>query len=312
MTRHLCSDADLSAADYLRVLDLAQQVKRHPELYRDALRGRSIAVIFSKQSTRTRVSFEVGIHQLGAQPLVLTAGGSTGMQMGRGESTHDTAKVMSRFVDAIVIRTFAQQEVDDLARYGTVPVVNALTDAYHPCQALADMQTLRERFGDTRGLKLVYVGAGNNVAHSLMLAGPRAGVDVVVASPESVPPDARILKRAQADAKAAGTQVSVEKDPLKAVKNAHAVYTDTWVSMGQDAEAEALRKKLQRYQVNPALMDRARPDAIFLHCLPAHRGEEVVDEVMDGRWSAVFDQAENRLHAQKALLLLLLGAASWS
>jgi len=312
MTRHLRSDVDLNPQEYLRVLDLAQMLKRHPEHYRTKLNGRSIAVIFSKQSTRTRVSFEVGIYQMGGQPLILTSSGSTGMQMGRGESTSDTAKVMARYVDAIAIRTFGQNEVDDLAKYGGIPIINALTDMYHPCQALADTLTLRERFGDTHGLKLVYVGAGNNVAHSLMLAGPRAGYDVVVACPKEVPPNPKVLKRAQDDAKKFKTHVRVERDVHKAVKGAHAIYTDTWVSMGQDSEADELRQKLQSYQVTAALMEEARPNAIFLHCLPAHRGEEVLDEVMDGRWSAVFDQAENRLHVQKALLLLLLGIESWS
>ncbi len=309
MTRHLTSLMDFSAADTLRVLELADDVKKNPSRYATGLAGKSVAMIFAKQSTRTRISFEVGIYQLGGQALALSTGGGTGMQMGRGETIHDTAKVLSRYVHAIVIRTFAQEEVEGLAEHGSVPVINALTDAFHPCQALADLQTIRERFGKTKGLKLTYVGAGNNVAHSLMLAGPRAGMDVVVACPPTLRPKQSVLDRARSDASAAGTRVAVETELEKAVAGADIVYTDTWVSMGEEAEAKALRKTLSAYSVTPAVMEATGKDhAIFLHCLPAHRGEEVVDEVMDGKWSAVFDQAENRLHAQKALLLLLLGA----
>ena len=268
-------------------------------------------MIFAKQSTRTRISFEVGIHQLGAQPLALSTGGGTGMQMGRGESIHDTAQVLSRYVDAIVIRTFAQAQIDGLAEHGRVPVINALTDRYHPCQALADLLTIREHFGDTRGRRLAWVGAGNNVAHSLMLAGPRAGMDIVCCCPESLPPNAFVLDRARADAAAVGTRIELVADP-GAVAGCDVVYSDTWVSMGEEAEAERLLRELAPYRVDEALMATAGEQAIFLHCLPAHRGEEVTDAVMDGPQSRVFDQAENRLHAQKALLLLLLGARAWA
>jgi ornithine carbamoyltransferase len=240
------------------------------------------------------------------------------MQMGRGETVSDTARVLSRYVDAIVIRTYGQAQVDELAEAATVPVVNALTDAFHPCQALADAQTLRERFGPERfgrgassRVRLVYVGAGNNVAHSLMLAGPRVGFDVTVACPPELEPEAAVVARAQADAAAEGTSVVVEHDPERAAAGATALYTDTWVSMGQDAQADELREKLEGYRVTKALMERAAQDAVFMHCLPAHRGEEVTAEVMDGPASVVFDEAENRLHAQKALLLLLLGAERW-
>jgi ornithine carbamoyltransferase len=312
MTRHLRSLMDLTTAETSRVLDLAAEVKAAPHGHANALAGKSIAMIFAKQSTRTRISFEVGIHQLGGQALALSSGGKAGMQMGRGETVHDTAKVLSRYVHAIVIRTFGQEEVDGLAEHGSVPVVNALTDLYHPCQALADLLTIRERLGTTKGKKLVYIGAGNNVAHSLMLAGPRAGMDVVVSCPDTLRPKQLVLDRARADATEAGTRVAVEVDVQRAVADADVIYTDTWVSMGEEEEAAALRKTLEAYQVNPALMEATgKPDAMFLHCLPAHRGEEVVDEVMDGKWSAVFDQAENRLHAQKAMLLLLMGAASF-
>jgi ornithine carbamoyltransferase len=302
---------DVDAAELARILQLAAEVKTFPESYRTKLAGKAVAMIFSKPSTRTRVSFEVGILQLGGHGMFLSAGGATGMQVNRGETNYDTAKVLSRYVDGIVIRTFAQKQVEELAEHGTVPVVNALTDMYHPCQALADVLTMKERFGELGGRKLVFVGPGNNVAHSLMLAGPRAGFDVCCACPEDLPPDAQVTQRAQADAEAAGTKVTIEHDAMAAVKGAHVIYTDTWVSMGQEGEAEAL-KKIAAYQVTAALMNAAAEDAVFMHCLPAHRDEEVTTAVMDGSRSIVFDQAENRLHAQKALLLLLMEAEPWS
>ncbi len=313
--RHLRSLMDLAPAEVERVVTLAAALKREPARWSRALAGTSVALIFAKQSTRTRISFEVGCFQLGAQPLVLDLSHATGMQMGRGETAADTARVLSRYVQAIVIRTFGQEQVEELAREASIPVVNALTDRFHPCQALADVQTLRERFAAdrfgrsaSRRLQLTYVGAGNNVAHSLLLAGPRAGFDVVLACPEGLDPEPEVLARAEADAKSAGTRVGVERDPARAVQGASAVYTDTWVSMGQDAQADDLRERLYGYTVDDALLARAEPDVVFLHCLPAHRGEEVSASVLDGPRSAVLDQAENRLHAQKALLLLLLGA----
>jgi ornithine carbamoyltransferase len=312
MARHLRSLSDLSAPDLERLVTLAQSVKQSPGDYREALKHKSVALMFSKPSTRTRVSFEVGVGQLGAQALYLTAGGTLGLQLGRGESHHDTAKVLSRYVDALVVRTFAQDHVDQLALHGSIPVVNALTDAYHPCQALADVLTMREHFGELKGRKLVFVGPGNNVTHSLMLAGPRAGFDVVCACPDDLPPDPAVLARAQDDAATAGTSVSLSADAMEAVKGASVIYADTWVSMGQEDEAEALKRKLAAYQVDARLMGAAAKDAVFLHCLPAHRGEEVTEAVIDGGQSLVFDQAENRLHAQKALLLLLLEAEPWS
>jgi ornithine carbamoyltransferase len=316
--RHLRSLFDLTPAETMRVVSLAAEVKRDPSRFRAALAGKSVALVFAKRSTRTRVSFEVGASQLGAHAVVLDLSDGSGMQMGRGETVSDTARVLSRYVDAIVIRTYGQAQVDELAEAATVPVVNALTDAFHPCQALADAQTLRERFGPERfgrgassRVRLVYVGAGNNVAHSLMLAGPRVGFDVTVACPPELEPEAAVVARAQADAAAEGTSVVVEHDPERAAAGATALYTDTWVSMGQDAQADELREKLEGYRVTKALMERAAQDAVFMHCLPAHRGEEVTAEVMDGPASVVFDEAENRLHAQKALLLLLLGAERW-
>jgi ornithine carbamoyltransferase len=303
---------DLSPADVDRVMALGARVKEHPERARTALLGRSVALIFAKPSTRTRVSFEVAIAGVGAQPVVLTTSGGTGMQMGRGETVADTARVLSRYVDAIVIRTFAQSDVDELAEHGTIPVVNALTDMFHPCQALADRLTIDEHLQTSRGKKLVYVGAGNNVCHSLLLLGPRSGMDVVACCPVTRPPNAHVALRARSDAEKAGTKIGLETDVMTAVKNAHVVYTDTWVSMGEEKEADTLRQQLCGYSVTREVMGTAEPDAIFMHCLPAHRGDEVSADVMDGRWSVAFDQAENRLHVQKALLLLLLGAEPWS
>jgi ornithine carbamoyltransferase len=303
---------DVTAAEMERIISLSAAVKRDRDAYRDKLAGKSVAMIFSKPSTRTRVSFEVGIRELGAHPMFLSAGGATGLQVNRGETNHDTAKVLSRYVHAIVIRTFAHKQVDELAEHGSIPIINALTDAYHPCQALADVLTMKERFGDVKGKKLVFVGPGNNVTSSLMLAGPRAGFDVVCACPASLPPHPVALARAQTDAEQAGTKVTVEHDARKAVAGAHVIYTDTWVSMGQEDEAEDLKRRLADYQVTPEMMNGAASDAVFMHCLPAHRGEEVKTAVIDGPQSIIFDQAENRLHTQKALLLLLLEAETWS
>ncbi|MBW2523341.1 MAG: ornithine carbamoyltransferase [Deltaproteobacteria bacterium] len=311
MIRHLRSLCDLDKPEMKRLIDLAIDVKANPDAYRDKLSGKSIATIYAKPSTRTRVSFEVGIYQLGAQALVLSKSGAGSMQSARGETNADTAHVLSRYVDAIVIRTHDQREIDELAEHATVPVINALSDAYHPCQALADVLTMRERFASPKDLKVVFVGPGNNVAHSLLLAGPRAGFEVVCACPQNLPPDPDIYAVAEANAKALGTKVSLEHDVLVAVQGARCVYTDTWVSMGQELEALQLHEQLRSYTVNSQVMQAAAADAVFMHCLPAHRGEEVTPNVIDGPQSIVFDQAENRLHAQKALLMLLLGAEPW-
>jgi ornithine carbamoyltransferase len=308
MTRHLRSLLDLDADETTRLLDLADAVKAEPAKFATALAGKSIAMIFAKQSTRTRISFEVGIHQLGGHSLALSTSGGTGMQMGRGETVHDTAKVLSRFVHGIVIRTYGQDQVDGLAEHGSIPIINALTDMYHPCQALADVQTIREKLGTTKGKKIVYVGAGNNVTHSTMLLGPRAGMDVVCACPNTLPPNGWVLQRAQKDAAEAGTSVTIEPDLMKAVEGADVIYTDTWVSMGEEEEAKELMAKLDGYCVTKDVMKAANKDAIFMHCLPAHREDEVTGEVMDGPQSVVFDQAENRLHAQKGLMIMLFGA----
>lgn len=300
MTRHFLIDDDLSPAELVAVLDLADELKaaRCEGRSTTPLRGKSVAVVFEKHSTRTRLSFEVGIAELGAHPVIVDAGTS---QISRGETIEDTARVMSRMVDAIVIRTHGQDRLEALADASDVPVVNALTDSYHPCQALSDLQTIRERFGRLRGLTLAYVGDGNNVTHSLLLAGAAAGLTVRVAGPKGLQPDPEVVARA-----ARIGDVELLEDPRQAVKDAHVVYTDVWTSMGQEAGAEERHALLAPYQVNAALFDAAAHDAVLMHCLPAHRGEEVTAEVMDGPRSLVWDQAENRLHAQKALLVSLL------
>jgi ornithine carbamoyltransferase len=306
MTRHLTSLLDLSPAETGRVLDLADEVKKSPGKYTSGLAGKSIAMIFAKQSTRTRISFEVGIHQLGGQALALSTGGGTGMQMGRGETIHDTAKVLSRYLSAIVIRTFEQAEVDGLAEHGSIPVVNALTDLYHPCQALADLQTVRARLGALPGVRMAYVGDGNNVAHSLLRAGALAGMHLTVVTPPGHEPDPAVVAAAERRAEDSGATVAVTTDATVGVKDAQVVYTDVWASMGQEDEHAARVARFGSYQVNADLLALAAPGAIVLHCLPAHRGEEISADVIDGPQSAVWDQAENRLHAQKALLELLL------
>jgi ornithine carbamoyltransferase len=306
MTRDYLSVDDLDAAELLHVLDLAATLKADRTLYRDALEGKTVALIFEKASTRTRVSFEVGVDQLGARPLTL---GSSDIQLGRGETIEDTGRVLSRYVDAIVLRTFEQERLEALADAASVPVINSLSDFEHPCQALADLLTIRERSGPLPGRILAYVGDGNNVAHSLLLAGAKTGMTVRVAAPTGFEPIPQIVQRAAEIAQETGGSIEVLPDPQSAVKGAHVVYTDVWASMGQEDESEERSLVFRAYQVNRPLVEAADPDAIVLHCLPAHRGLEITDEVIDGPWSAVWDQAENRLHTQKALLLLLFGIA---
>ncbi|MFO7776926.1 MAG: ornithine carbamoyltransferase [Nitriliruptoraceae bacterium] len=307
---HLLGIDDLDADQLVDLLDLADRLAADRAgtgagAHDQALAARTVALLFEKPSTRTRVSFQVAVAELGGHPLPLS---SAELQLGRGETIADTAAVLSRFVHAIVIRTFGQERIVELAANATVPVVNALTDLEHPCQALADLQTLRAaRGGELAGSVLTYVGDGNNVAHSLLLAGALAGVEVRVAHPEGYEPDDAIVARARELAAAGGSEVVVTTDAVAAVTGAHAVYTDVWASMGQEAEAETRLAAFEPYRVTAALFAHAADDAVFLHCLPAHRGEEVAAEVIDGPASRVFDQAENRLHAQKALLVRLLG-----
>jgi ornithine carbamoyltransferase len=301
--RHLISIHDLTTAEVQGLFRLAADVKANPEKYATALERKSLGMIFEKSSTRTRVSFEVGMVQMGGHALFLS---SRDIQLGRGEPISDTAQVLSRYVDGIMARTFAHQTVVDLARYGTVPVINGLTDDLHPCQGLTDYFTLTEVFGDLRGRKIAYVGDGNNMAHSLMFGASKAGMDIAVASPQGYEVKPHYLELARQDAAAAGTKVEVTHDPKEAVRGASAVYTDVWASMGQEQEAQQRLQDFHGFIVDGALMREAQEEAVFLHCLPAHRGEEVAAEVADGPQSRIFDEAENRLHVQKAILLWLM------
>jgi ornithine carbamoyltransferase len=299
--RHFLTGSELTSAELDRLLDRAIELKRD-RLASSALSGRSVALIFDKPSTRTRLSFEVGVHELGGHPVVLREGE---MQISRGESPRDTALVLSRFVHAIGIRTGPHATVVELAEYSQVPVINMLTADHHPCQALADLMTLRERFGDLHGLRLTYVGDGNNVAHSLMVLGAMAGIEVVVATPGELQPAAGIAEAAGAAAANGGT-VQVTSDAQAAATGADALYTDVWVSMSDDAgQAASRRALLAPYRIDESLLELAADRAVVLHCLPAHPGEEITEGVLYGDRSAVWDQAENRLHAQKALLELL-------
>jgi ornithine carbamoyltransferase len=301
--KDLISIHELSSDDVEALFQLAANVKARPDRYRSALAGQTLAMIFEKASTRTRVSFEVGMYQLGGLATFLS---SRDIQIGRGETIHDTAKVLSRYVSGIMARTFAHSTVTELARHATVPVINGLTDLLHPCQALTDYFTARERFGNTRGLTLAYVGDGNNMCHSLMFGGPKTGMHVRVATPDGYRPKPEIVELARQDASAAGTTIEVISRPEDAIRGAHVVYTDVFASMGQEAEAEVRRKAFAGYQVTPELMETADKDALFMHCLPCHRGEEVHADVADGSWSVIFDEAENRLHVQKAIMLMLM------
>jgi ornithine carbamoyltransferase len=303
--RDLISIHDLSRAEADEVFSLADEVKAQPERFAKALERKSLGMIFQKSSTRTRVSFEVGMTQLGGHALFLS---SSDIQLGRGETVSDTAHVLSRFVDFIMARTFAHQDVLDLAANASIPVINGLTDDLHPCQGMADYMTVREVFGtDLAGRKLAYVGDGNNVAHSLLFGAAKAGMDVAVASPSGFRVDEGYLQAAQRDAEEAGTKIELTENPREAVEGASAVYTDVWASMGQEDEAASRLQAFEGFTVDAALMAQARPEAIFLHCLPAHRGEEVSAEVADGPQSRIFDQAENRMHVQKAIMLWLAG-----
>jgi ornithine carbamoyltransferase len=300
--RHLLRISDLGADELTALLDLADTCKREPLRFSDALRGRSVACFFSKPSTRTRVSGEAAIYRLGALPIMMRP---DELQLGRGEPISDTARVLGSYCAAIFIRTFAQADVEALAAYAGVPVVNALTDDHHPCQALADLLTIRERFGRLAGIRVAYIGDGNNVAHSLMEAGALAGMEIVVACPAGYEPDPRVLAGAQRTASHHGGRVWVTDDPVDAVHGADVVYTDVWVSMGDDAERAERQAALEAFRVDAALMAGASPDAVFMHCLPAHRGEEVAGDVIDGPRSVVFDQAANRLPTEQAVLCAL-------
>ncbi len=305
MNKDLLAISDLTTGEIDDILRLSASLKKlqkqgkahHP------LKGRSLGMIFEKSSTRTRVSFEVGMYQLGGQALFLSA---NDLQIGRGEPVADTARTLSRYLDGIMIRTFAQATVEELARHASIPVINGLTDLHHPCQALADLFTIKEKRGKLKGLLFSYVGDGNNMAHSLIEACVKTGMHVSLACPPGYEPDAGIMREALQVAARTGSEVRLSNDPEKAVKGADIVYTDVWASMGQESEHAKRVNAFRGYQVDAKLMKAAAPKALVMHCLPAHRGEEIAAEVIEGPQSVVFDQAENRLHAQKAVLETLM------
>jgi ornithine carbamoyltransferase len=296
---------ELTTEEVWQVIKTAEMIKlmhKSGQPYRP-LAGKTLAMIFAKPSTRTRISFEVAMYQLGGHALNLSG---SELQLKRGESIADTGRVLAGYLDGIMIRTFSHQDVVDLAEAATIPVLNGLTDLHHPCQVLSDLLTIYEKKGRVTGLHLVYVGDGNNVAHSLMLGGAKVGLHVTICCPEGYDPDPAVVRDATADAVATGARIQVVRDAAAAVREADIVYTDVWASMGQEAEHDKRVKLFQPYQVNGRLMAAAKKDAIFMHCLPAHRGEEVTDEVADAPYSVIFHQAENRLHAQKAILALVM------
>ena len=307
--KHLLTLQDWSEDEIYQCLSLAVKIKAMQKAgqAQTCLKGKTLAMIFAKSSTRTRVSFEVGATQLGGSALFLS---TSDIQLGRGEPSSDTAKVLSRMVDGIMIRTFKQSDLEALAEHGSIPIINGLTDEFHPCQVLADLLTIYEKKGTLKGLKLAFVGDGNNMAHSLMIGCSKLGIDVAIASPDGYKPNATYTAWSVANAEAHGSKVTVCTDPLEACKDADVLYTDVWASMGQEGEAAQRQKAFAGYQINSDCLAVAKKDCIFLHCLPAHRGEEVTADVIDGEHSVVFDEAENRLHAQKAVMSLLMGGGA--
>ncbi|MCD6323418.1 MAG: ornithine carbamoyltransferase [Clostridiales bacterium] len=304
--KHLLGLYHLSKEEILEIFKLAEKLKYETKngIKHHLLKGKTLAMIFAKSSTRTRVSFETGMYQLGGHPLFLS---SNDIQLGRGESIEDTAKVLSRYVDGIMIRTFKQSDVEDLAKFGSIPVINALTDLLHPCQVLADIFTIYEEFGTLTGKKLAYVGDGNNMANSLLYGCSKVGIDVSIATPKGYEPNKEVIAKSLEFAEESGCTVSIGHNPSETVKGASAVYTDTWVSMGMEEEKERRINDFKGFIVSEQLMQNAAEGAIFLHCLPGYRGFEVSAEVMDGSASRIFDEAENRLHVQKAVMVKLMG-----
>ena len=304
--KHLLTLQDWSEDEIYQCLSLALQIKNMQKSgeAQTCLTGKTLAMIFAKSSTRTRVSFEVGASQLGGSALFLS---TADIQLGRGEPISDTAQVLSRMVDGIMIRTFKQSDLEELAKYGSIPIINGLTDEFHPCQVLADLLTIYEKKGTLKGLKLAFVGDGNNMAHSLIIGCSKLGMDVAIASPDGYKPNPVYTAWSVANAEKHGSKVTICSEPLEACKDADVLYTDVWASMGQEGEADKRREAFKGYQINAECLAVAKKDSIFLHCLPAHRGEEVSAEVIDGKHSVIFDEAENRLHAQKAVMALLMG-----
>lgn len=303
--RSFISLHDFNAEDIQYILEVGAHLKNLQKngIPHSYLAGKTLGMIFQKSSTRTRVAFEVGMYQLGGHALFLSP---RDIQLGRGETVKDTAQVLGRMLDGIMIRTFDHEEVIELAKWSGIPVINGLTDLLHPTQVIGDMMTIKEHKGTLKGLKLAYIGDGNNVAHSLLFGGAKVGMDVVIAAPDGFGPDARILELARQDAQASGAVLSVVKDPAEAAQGADVLYTDVWASMGQEENAAEKEQQFKDYQINQQLLKLAKPDAIVLHCLPAKRGKEITDEVMDGPQSKVFDEAENRLHAHKAIMTVLM------
>ena len=303
--KDLLSIHDLTSEEVERILTMAQKLKRMQKIGvpHEYCKGKTLAMLFSKASTRTRISFETGFHQLGGHAIYLSDKDS---QLGRGEPIRDTARVLSRMVDGIMVRTFAHASAVELAAYASIPVINGLTDLLHPCQALTDLLTIREHRKTFKGRKLVYVGDGNNMAHSLMYACAKVGMNMVCASPRGYQPDPVVVKQAQEDAALTGCTVTVEENIFKAAENADVLYADVWTSMGEEAERDVRMAALHEYQINSELLKVAREDALVMHCLPAHRGEEITEEVLEGPQSVVWDEAENRLHTQKAIMALLM------
>lgn len=303
--KHFISIHDVTHEEFNQLLSLATKLKDETKkgIRHEILKGKTLGMIFSKSSTRTRISFEVGMYQLGGHALFLN---SNDIQLGRGETIYDTANVMSRFVDGIMIRTFDHQDVLDLAEYGSIPIINGLTDHLHPCQALADLMTVQEHKGRLRGLKMAYIGDGNNVVHSLLYACAKVGMDISVASPKGYECDPAVVRNAMEDAKVLGSNITLTNDPVKAITDADVIYTDTWASMGQEDEKAKRAEIFKDYQINSELYSHSKPDSIFMHCLPAYRGYEVTEDIIDGPHSVVFDEAENRLHAQKAVMAMLM------
>ena len=299
--KHLLKMMDLSTEEIIEILNLADQLKYELKhgIPHDHLKGKTLGMIFRKASTRTRVSFETGMYQLGGNPLYLSA---SDMQIGRGEPIQDTARVLSRYIDGIMIRTFDQAEVENLAEYGNIPIINGLTDLSHPCQVLADLMTIREYKGKLDGLKMCYIGDGNNMANSLIVGGLKTGMSVSVACPENYHPAATTLAFAKKN-----DCFELTDDPIKAAKDADVIFTDVWASMGQEGEAEIRKKAFKGFQINDEVMAVAKPDAMVQHCLPAHREEEITAKVFEEHANEIFDEAENRLHAQKAVMVLLMG-----
>jgi ornithine carbamoyltransferase len=304
MKRDFVTEYDLTPKEISQIFALTSKLKKNKGKISAELRGKTVGLIYQKPSLRTRVSFEVGIHQLGGNCIYL---GPDEINLGKRETTHDVAQTLSRYLDGIVARVYSHQTVVDLAKYASVPVINGLCDLYHPCQALTDVYSVLEKFGTLKKKTLAYIGDGNNVCHSLMLVCAKMGLNMTIATPENYEPNTEILETAQELAKTTGVKVTVSRDPKDAVKGAHVIYSDVWVSMGQEDETQKRLKDFHGFQINKNLTSWADKNYIFMHCLPAHRGEEVAADVIDSTHSIVFDQAENRLHVQKAILIFLLG-----